>query len=247
VEVVGLVTTFNETVGRVAMHAVRRELVEAQASAAGLPLWPVNLPWPCTNAEYERRMGELVARAREEAITHFAFGDLFLEDIRAYRVRQLAGSGIEPVFPLWGSPADTPRLAREMIAAGLLAVVTCVDPKQLHGSFVGRAFDVEFLADLPRETDPCGERGEFHTFCHAGPMFARPIPCRVGERVERDGFHFADVLPVPRAEPVSELPPAPANVAAPDDLAQPPGQTGPSNRNVAAGFSLRGGGWSLRP
>jgi uncharacterized protein (TIGR00290 family) len=193
-DVVGLVTTFNEAVGRVAMHAVRRELVEAQARATGLPLWPVALPWPCSNEEYERRMRELVGKAQGEGISHFAFGDLFLEDIRAYRVRQLAGSGIEPVFPLWGSPADTPRLAREMIAAGLGAVITCVDPKQLDGAFVGRSFDADLLADLPPGTDPCGERGEFHTFCYAGPMFSREIPCLVGQRVERDGFHFADVL-----------------------------------------------------
>jgi uncharacterized protein (TIGR00290 family) len=194
VDVVGLVTTFNEAAGRVAMHAVRRELVEAQARATGLPLWPVALPWPCSNEEYERRIRELIGKAQAEGVSRFAFGDLFLEDIRAYRVRQLAGSGIEPVFPLWGSPADTPHLARELIAAGLRAIITCVDPKQLDSAFVGRSFDTHFLADLPPETDPCGERGEFHTFCYAGPMFARSIPCRVGERVERDGFHFADVL-----------------------------------------------------
>jgi uncharacterized protein (TIGR00290 family) len=195
VEVVGLVTTFNAAVGRVAMHAVRRELVEAQAQATGLPLWPVVLPWPCLNEEYERRMQELIGKARGEGVSRFAFGDLFLEDIRAYRVRQLAGSGMEPIFPLWGDPANTPLLAREMIAAGLQAVLTCVDPKQLDGRFTGRDFDAEFLADLPSSVDPCGERGEFHTFCYAGPMFTRSIPCSVGERIERDGFHFADVLP----------------------------------------------------
>jgi uncharacterized protein (TIGR00290 family) len=194
VEVVGLVTTFNEVAGRVAMHAVRRELVEAQAQAAGLPLWPVALPWPCSNEEYECRMRELIGKACGEGVSHFAFGDLFLEDIRAYRVRQLAGSGMEPIFPLWGSPANTPLLAREMIAAGLQAILTCVDPKQLDGRFTGRDFDAELLADLPPSVDPCGERGEFHTFCHAGPMFSRSIPCRVGERIERDGFHFTDVL-----------------------------------------------------
>ncbi len=195
VEVVGLVTTFNEAVGRVAMHAVRRELVEAQARAAGLPLWPVALPWPCSNEEYERRMQEVIGQACAHDVRYFAFGDLFLEDIRAYRVRQLAASGIEPLFPLWGEPADTPLLAREMIAAGLRAILTCVDPKQLDGCFTGRDFNAGLLADLPPSVDPCGERGEFHTFCHAGPMFTRPIPCRLGERVERDGFHFADVLP----------------------------------------------------
>ena len=195
VEVVGLVTTFNEAVNRVAMHAVRRELVEAQARAAGLPLWSVAIPWPCSNDEYERRMSELIEKAYTDGIRCFAFGDLFLEDIRAYRVRQLTGSGIEPLFPLWGEPANTPFLAREMIAAGLQAVLTCVDPKQLDGRFIGRDFDAELLADLPPSVDPCGERGEFHTFCHAGPIFNQPIPCLVGERVVRDGFHFADVLP----------------------------------------------------
>jgi uncharacterized protein (TIGR00290 family) len=195
VEVVGLATTFNEVADRVAMHAVRRELVEAQARAAGLPLWSVALPWPCSNEEYERRMREVIDKASGDGIRYFAFGDLFLEDIRSYRVRQLTGSGIEPLFPIWGAPADTPLLAHEMIAAGLQSILTCVDPQQLDGRFTGRDFDAELLADLPSSVDPCGERGEFHTFCHAGPMFDRPIPCLVGERVERDGFHFADVLP----------------------------------------------------
>jgi diphthamide synthase (EF-2-diphthine--ammonia ligase) len=139
-------------------------------------------------------MRELIGRAKGEGVARFAFGDLFLEDVRAYRVKQLAGSGIEPIFPLWGGPADTPRLAREMIAAGLQAFLTCVDPKQLDGSFVGRPFDADLLAALPSQADPCGERGEFHTFCCAGPMFSRSVPCVVGERIERDGFHFADVL-----------------------------------------------------
>jgi uncharacterized protein (TIGR00290 family) len=194
VEVVGLVTTFNEAAGRVAMHAVRRELVEEQASATGLPLWPVALPWPCCNQDYERLMMDVIEKAKEEGVTHFAFGDLFLEDVRAYRVRQLTGSGIEPIFPLWGSPVETPRLAREMIAGGIRAIITCGDPKQLETRFVGRSFDEDLLRDLPSGTDPCGERGEFHTFCHGGPMFTRPIPCHLGEMVERDGFYFADVL-----------------------------------------------------
>ncbi len=195
VEVVGLVTTFNEAANRVAMHAVRRELVEAQARAAGLPLWPVQLPWPCSNAEYEARMMRLLAQAKEQGITHFAFGDLFLEDIRAYRERQLAGTGISPLFPIWGGPSDTPNLARAMIASGMRAVLTCVDPKQLDGRFVGREFDAAFLGELPACVDPCGERGEFHTFCYAGPMFAEPVPVYRGECVLRDGFHFADLLP----------------------------------------------------
>ncbi len=194
VEIVGLVTTFNEAADRVAMHAVRRELVEAQARAVGLPLWAVPLPWPCSNDDYELRMRRLIARAKAEGVSCFAFGDLFLEDVRAYRVKQLAGSGIAPMFPLWGSPTDTPALAREMIAAGLQAFLTCVDPKQLDGSFVGRSYNADLLANLPPDVDPCGERGEFHTFCFAGPAFTHAISCSVGERIERDGFHFADVL-----------------------------------------------------
>ncbi|HLN31018.1 MAG TPA: ATP-binding protein [Gemmataceae bacterium] len=194
-EIVGLVTTLNESANRVAMHAVRHELVEAQARATGVPLWLVHLPWPCSNADYETRIMGLIDRARQQGITHCAFGDLFLEDIRAYREKQLAGTGITPLFPIWGEPADTPVLARTMIATGLRAFLTCVDPKQLDGSFVGRAFDDALLAELPTSVDPCGERGEFHTFCYAGPMFSEPIPVHGGERVVRDGFHFADLLP----------------------------------------------------
>jgi uncharacterized protein (TIGR00290 family) len=193
VEVVGLLTTFNAVADRVAMHAVRRALVEAQARAAALPLWPVLLPWPCSNSEYERRMAAAIGRAREAGVTHLAFGDLFLEDIRAYRIRQLAGTGIEPLFPLWCAPHVTAQLARRMLAAGLQAVLTCVDPRQLAAGFVGRRYDASLLADLPAGVDPCGERGEFHTFCHAGPMFAGAIAVAVGERVEREGFCFADV------------------------------------------------------
>jgi uncharacterized protein (TIGR00290 family) len=195
VEVVGLVTTLNEAFGRVAMHGVRAELVRAQADAAGLPLWPVPLPWPCSNAEYEARMRAVIERARSEGVTAFAFGDLFLADIRAYRERQLADTGLEPLFPIWGAPADTPALARAMIAAGFRSTLTCVDPRQLPATFAGREFDSQLLADLPPGVDPCGENGEFHTFCHAGPVFERPVPVRVGEVVERDGFCFADLLP----------------------------------------------------
>ena len=192
VEVVGLLTTVNEAADRVAMHAVRRELLEAQARAAGLPLRPVSIPSPCPNAVYEARMAEAVARARADGIEAIAFGDLFLEDVRAYRIRTLAGSGIEPLFPLWGLPTD--RLARDMLAGGLAATLTCVDPAQLDPRFVGRRFDAAFLGELPPGVDPCGERGEFHTFCHAGPMFAAPIAVRAGETVARDGFHFADLV-----------------------------------------------------
>jgi uncharacterized protein (TIGR00290 family) len=194
VEVVGLVTTFTEAFGRVAMHGVRMELVQAQARAAELPLWTVPLPQPCSNEVYEQQMRSVVERARSEGIQAFAFGDLHLADIRAYRERQLAGTGLEPLFPIWGTPADTPLLARAMIASGIRATLTCVDPKQLAPEFVGRAFDQALLSDLPPAVDPCGERGEFHTFCHAGPMFASPIPVYAGETVERDGFWFADLL-----------------------------------------------------
>jgi uncharacterized protein (TIGR00290 family) len=192
-DVAGLLTTFNEAADRVAMHAVRRSLVESQAEAAGAPLRPVRLPWPCSNDQYEACVGAELARAAAEGITHVAFGDLFLEDVRAYRERQLSGTGLEPLFPLWHPPGGTAALARAMIAGGLEAVITCVDPAQLDPSFVGRRFDAALLEELPEGVDPCGERGEFHTFAHAGPMFARPIDVAVGERLLRDGFWFADV------------------------------------------------------
>lgn len=194
-EVVGLLTTFTAAFDRVAMHAVRRELVEAQAAAAGLPLSPVWLPWPCPNAEYEGRMATACAALRAAGVTHVAFGDLFLADVRAYRERQLAGTGLAPLFPLWGTSADTPGLARAMQAAGVRAVLTCVDPKQLPPDFAGREWDADLLADLPPGVDPCGENGEFHTFCHAGPMFRSPIPVAAGAVVTRDGFVFADLTP----------------------------------------------------
>lgn len=192
-EIAGLVTTVNREFKRVAMHGVRYELLEAQAEAAGLPLWPVELPHPCPNAEYEERMRVLIERARGAGVTHMAFGDLFLADVRAYRERQLAGSGIAPLFPLWG--LDTARLARDMVDAGLRARLSCIDPKQLPRAFAGRTFDAPLLAELPAGVDPCGERGEFHSFCYAGPMFRRPIAVASGEVVERDGFVFADLLP----------------------------------------------------
>ena len=194
VDVVGLVTTFNEAFGHVAMHGVRMELVQAQAASARLPLWAVPLPWPCSNEIYEQRMRCLVERAQSEGIRAFAFGDLHLADVRAYRERQLAGTGLDPLFPVWGPSADTASLARLMIASGLRATLTCVDPNQLAPEFVGRAFDHALLADLPPTVDPCGERGEFHTFCHAGPMFDMPIVASAGETVERDGFWFAELI-----------------------------------------------------
>ena len=193
VEVVGLLTTVNQVADRVAMHAVRSELLSNQAAAVGLPLHVVGIPSPCSNDQYEAAMGLAIARARTAGVTAIAFGDLFLEDIRSYRVAQLAGTGIEPLFPIWGCPTD--RLAREMIAAGLRARLTCVDPKQLAPEFVGREFDGALLAELPPSVDACGERGEFHTFAHSGPMFSAPIAIVGGEVVTRDGFVFADLLP----------------------------------------------------
>ncbi|HEX4459779.1 MAG TPA: ATP-binding protein [Polyangia bacterium] len=195
-DVTALMTTINEVHDRVAMHAVRRELLRAQARAGRLPLVEIDLPFPCSNEDYEARMRAFVTHASSLGVTHVAFGDLFLEDVRAYRVQKLEGTGLTPVFPLWGKP--TPALAREMIASGLRAVLTCVDPKQIAPSFAGRAFDQSLLDDLPASADPCGERGEFHSFVWAGPMFAEPVPVVSGEVVERDGFVFADLLPEPK-------------------------------------------------
>jgi uncharacterized protein (TIGR00290 family) len=188
-----LLTTVNETADRVAMHGVRRALLEAQAGAAGLPLRVIPLPHPCSNEIYEARMRAAVERAVAEGFAQAAFGDLFLQDVRAYRERQLAGSGLAPVFPLWGR--DTRVLAREIVDGGVKAFVTCVDPRVLDRRFAGRRYDAALLAELPPAVDPCGERGEFHTVVTAGPMFEREIAVRPGVVVERDGFVFADVLP----------------------------------------------------
>lgn len=189
-EIVGLLTTLNSEFDRVAMHGTRRSVLEAQAKAAGLPLWDVPLPWPCSNADYEARMREVCARAVNENVNAVAFGDLFLEDVRAYRETQLRDTGLQPLFPLWQMP--TAVLAREMIAGGLRAKLTCVDIQQLSQDFAGREFDDRLLAELPGEVDPCGERGEFHTCVYAGPMFSAPLPLQTGEIVTRDGFTFAD-------------------------------------------------------
>lgn len=193
IEVVALLTSFNSAPGRVAMHAVRRTLVDAQATRTGIPQWSVDLPWPCSNAEYEERMRGVCRRAIAEGITAVAFGDLFLQDIREYRERQLLGTGLEPLFPVWEIP--TAQLASDMIAAGVKAKITCVDPAQVDRSFAGRDFDQTLLDSLPSSVDPCGENGEFHTFVYDAPVFSRPIEVRMGEIVERDGFVFADVLP----------------------------------------------------
>ena len=193
IEIVALLTTVNRTHQRVAMHAVRESLLEAQAEAAGLPLVRVSIPSPCRNSEYEDAMKAAMDRARAEGVTHVAFGDLFLEDIRRYREEQLAKCGMTPLFPLWG--LHTGQLAREMIENGLSAYITCVDPKQLDSSFAGRKFDSKLLAALPTQVDPCGENGEFHTYVFDGPIFKVPIAVRVGEKVMRDGFCFCDLLP----------------------------------------------------
>ena len=192
-EVIRLLTTFNEMADRVAMHAVRRDLVERQAAAVGLPLWSVPLPWPCSNEQYESLMAQTCVKAIAENIEGVAFGDLFLEDVRAYRVKQLKDTGLEPIFPVWGLP--TRALAREMIASGVRAKLTCVDTQKLDPSFVGREFDEALLSDLPDGVDPCGERGEFHSFVYAGPMLNTVLPVSVGETVVRDQFVFADLIP----------------------------------------------------
>ena len=191
VEIAGLLTTINEAAQRVAMHAVRVDVLQAQADALGLPLWQIPIPSPCPNEVYERAMAAAVQGAVAEGFTHVAFGDLFLEDIRRYREERLAGTGLTPLFPLFG--ADTPALAREMIAAGVRARITCLNPKVLDRSFAGREFDAALLADLPPGVDPCAERGEFHTCAYDGPMFSRPVPIETGVTVERDGFVFTDL------------------------------------------------------
>ena len=198
-EIVGVLTTVNEVYGRVAMHGVRDELLDLQIQALGLPAIKVRIPSPCPNEAYEARMSEACARIRAEGVRHIVFGDLFLEDIRAYRIEKLSVSGIEPVFPLW--QRDTTALAREMIGSGLKAHITCLDPRRMPRALAGRPFDEALLRDLPAGVDPCGENGEFHTLVTAGPMFARPIPVVIGDTIERDGFLFTDFR---RAPPASE-------------------------------------------
>lgn len=193
IEVVGLVTTFNEVHQRVAMHAVRLDLLRRQADAAGLPLQELAIPHPCSNAQYEAVMAAFIGKAKRDGVECMAFGDLFLRDVRAYREKNLEGTGIEPVFPIWDRP--TGPLVREMVAAGLRAWITCVNPKRMPAGFVGREITPALLDDLPAGVDPCGENGEFHTFVSDGPMFRHPIPVKPGEVVEREGFVFGDLLP----------------------------------------------------
>jgi uncharacterized protein (TIGR00290 family) len=192
--VAALLTTVNTAADRVAMHGVRRELVEAQAAAAGLTLWQVPIPHPCSNDIYEAQMRDACARAVAEGFTHVAFGDLFLEDVRRYREERLAGTGLTPLFPLWEIP--THALAREMVSGGLRTKLSVVDTRKLDASFAGREFDATLLNDLPAGVDPCGENGEFHTFVYAGPMFTFPLSIELGETVSRDPFVFIDLCPI---------------------------------------------------
>ena len=198
--VAALLTTINEAMDRVAMHGVRRELVEAQAAAAALPLWQVPIPHPCSNEIYEARMRDACTRAAAEGFTNVAFGDLFLEDVRRYREERLAGTGLTPLFPLWGAP--TRELAQEMIAAGVRARLSVVDTRRLDASFAGREFDAALLRELPPGVDPCGENGEFHSFVYSGPMFRAPLAVVPGETVIRDPFVFIDLCPIPAASSV---------------------------------------------
>lgn len=202
VELTGLLTTVNAAFDRVAMHGVRRALLEAQAAALGLPLHVVELPWPCSNEVYEQLMGAAVRTAVAAGVELMIFGDLFLEDVRAYRERMLEGTGLRPLFPLWQRP--TAGLAQELIESGMRAVVTCVDPAQASPELAGRWYDDDFLAGLPPGVDQCGENGEFHTVVVDGPGFSVPIPVTVGEIVERDGFVFADIVPAPRDAQAAE-------------------------------------------
>jgi uncharacterized protein (TIGR00290 family) len=193
IEIIGLLTTINSEFNRVAMHAVREELLEVQADAADLPLFKVPLPWPCSNAEYEHAIKEAFETLRvKHDVTHIAYGDLFLEDVRQYRIDLMKESKLSPLFPIWKMP--TRELAEEMITAGLAAYLTCIDPKQLSANFAGHQFDADFLSTIDDSVDACGENGEFHTYVYAGPMFESKISVQVGETVNRDGFIFTDLM-----------------------------------------------------
>lgn len=199
VEIAGLLAAVNSEFGRISMHGVRRELAELQAAAAGLPLIPVELPWPCPNEEYDRRMAAACARLRAGGVEAIVFGDIHLAEVRAYRESRLAGTGIEPLFPLWGLSPHT--LIMEMLEAGLRCIITCLDPARIDRALAGKELTPETVRSLPAQVDPCGENGEFHTFAFAGPMFRRPLRIRPGRIVERDGYVFADLLPAdPQAQ-----------------------------------------------
>lgn len=187
-----LITTVTDSYDRISMHGVRRELLARQADAAGIPLIEVRIPPACVNEVYEARMAQAFASPPLSDVEEVAFGDLFLEDVRAYREERLAATGRRGLFPLWGH--DTGVLAREFIAAGFQARIVSLDPRMLDASFAGRAYDEQLLAELPASVDPCGENGEFHTFVHAGPIFSQPVACETGEVVEREGFVFCDLL-----------------------------------------------------
>jgi len=191
IDLVGLFCTVNQEFDRVAMHGVRVELLQEQAKSIGLPLQIIEIPNPCSNSDYEKVMGEFTKKALQENIDCFAFGDLFLEDVRQYRVDKLKDSGIEPIFPIWGIPTD--ELSERMLANGLKTVITCINPKQIPESFIGKEFDNQFLNDLPDSVDPCGENGEFHSFAFDGPMFNSKIEIQLGDIVHRDGFVFVDL------------------------------------------------------
>lgn len=191
IDLVGLFSTYNQKFERIAMHSTRLDLVKMQASEAGLPIELIPLPFPCSNEDYEKIMGDFIKSVIERGITHIAFGDLFLEDIRQYRIDKLEGTGITPIFPIWGIPTN--ELSRTMIASGLRSQVTCIDPKQIPEEFAGQEYNSDFIESLPDSVDPCGENGEFHSFAFAGPMFKNHIPITVGETVKRDGFIFTDV------------------------------------------------------
>lgn len=190
-DIVGLFSTYNAKFKRVAMHSTRLELVKLQAEHAGLPLELIPLPFPCTNEDYEEIMENFIAGIKKRGITHIAFGDIFLEDVRQYRIDKLASTDITPIFPLWGIPTD--ELSRKMVSSGLRAQITCIDPKQISDEFAGQVYNLSFIEKLPMNIDPCGENGEFHSFAFTGPMFKEPIPYEVGETVTRDGFTFTDI------------------------------------------------------
>lgn len=195
IEVCGLLTTVTKDYDRVSMHGVRRTLLEAQARVLKLPLEVVEIPPVCSNRDYEERMGVAIRKARAEGVTHMAFGDLYLQDVREYRERQLKGTGISPFFPLWHRPTE--ELSREIIESGTKAILSCVDTRKLGVSFSGREYDPKLLSELPQSIDPCGERGEFHTFVYDSPVFESPIRVTLGEKTVREGFAFTDILSLP--------------------------------------------------